>query len=94
MGAYITIIGLFLGLCLAYFVLKALGTLFLKPRLLERAFRKQGIPGPPYSFFNGDHKQMRKMMQQAIATMPKAPTHDILPYYNPLVYQMTKKYGM
>lgn len=82
-----------LGIFLASIVVNLLHSLLLKPKWQERWLRKQGILGPPYKLWHGDRAKMAKMMQKAITSMPKTPSHDILPRLNPLVYQSVQEYG-
>lgn len=55
---------------------------WLRPRRIERFFRKQGMKGKPYKFLFGDSKETDRMYQQSYSK-PIRIHDDILPRIMP-----------
>ncbi|KAI3469670.1 hypothetical protein Pfo_026333 [Paulownia fortunei] len=65
---------------------------WLKPRKIERFFRKQGMKGNSYKFLFGDTKEADLMYEKAYSK-PIGFNDDILPRIMPNILDTIKKYG-
>ncbi|KAI3469663.1 hypothetical protein Pfo_026326 [Paulownia fortunei] len=65
---------------------------WLKPRKIERLFRKQGMRGNSYKFLFGDSKETNLMYEKAYSK-PIGLNDDILPRVMPNILETIKKYG-
>ena len=70
-----------------------LNWVWLRPKYLERCFRKQGLVGNSYRLFFGDTKDSSMMVKQACST-PIELSDDIVPRVLPFEHHTVKHYGM
>ncbi|WOK96052.1 Cytochrome P450 [Canna indica] len=72
---------------------KALMHLIWRPYAIAKAFRKQGVRGPPYKFWFGSLGEMKRITNEAMNLTLDKKSHDIttriLPYYR----KWTEEYG-
>ncbi|KAI7993171.1 hypothetical protein LOK49_LG11G01152 [Camellia lanceoleosa] len=72
---------------------KVLNWLWLKPKKLERLFRKQGLHGNPYRLFYGDIKDMMSITRQACSKPLHLHDNNVLPRVLPFHHHIANKYG-
>uniref|UniRef100_A0A3Q7HGZ2 Cytochrome P450 n=1 Tax=Solanum lycopersicum TaxID=4081 RepID=A0A3Q7HGZ2_SOLLC len=65
---------------------------WIRPRKIEKCFRKQGLNGHPYRTLYGDTKEMAKLTKQA-KLKPMKLTDDILTRVLPFYHYTLNKYG-
>lgn len=65
---------------------------WLRPKRLEKLFRKQGFDGNSYRFLNGDLKESWRMFEEA-KSMPISLDDDIKPRVIPFLLKTFRKYG-
>ncbi|KAI3469669.1 hypothetical protein Pfo_026332 [Paulownia fortunei] len=65
---------------------------WLKPRKIERLFRKQGMRGNSYKFLFGDSKEADLMYEKAYSK-PIGLNDDIVPRLMPNILETIKRYG-
>ncbi|KAK4605548.1 hypothetical protein RGQ29_013559 [Quercus rubra] len=69
-----------------------LNWVWLRPKYLERCFRKQGLVGNSYRLFFGDTKDSSMMVKQA-CSKPIELSDDIVPRVLPFEHHTVKHYG-
>lgn len=74
-----------LSVVLVTFSWKALLHLVWRPYVITRAFRKQGVGGPPYKLWFGSAAEMQRIKEGVTGLTMEKQSHDItlrvLPYY-------------
>ncbi|XP_060188414.1 cytochrome P450 72A397-like isoform X1 [Lycium barbarum] len=83
---------LFSALLVTIWVWRMVNWILIRPRKLERFFRKQGLNGHTYRILYGDTKEMAELTKQA-ELKPIKLTDDILPRVFPFHHQTLNKYG-
>jgi Txe/YoeB family toxin of Txe-Axe toxin-antitoxin module len=78
---------------LLYGVVKISYTVWLKPKLLEKRIKSQGIRGTPYKLLIGDMKEFVRAITEAWSK-PINLTHQIVPRVDPFTLNLVQKYGM
>lgn len=79
-------------LLLSYLTAKVFYWLWIKPKLIERHLRKQGINGTAYKLFYGDIHEFGKSIVRARATSHDL-NHSIVYRVLPFIVQTTEKFG-
>ncbi|XP_009602242.1 cytochrome P450 CYP72A219 [Nicotiana tabacum] len=79
-------------IALVIWVWRMVNWVWLRPRKLEKCFRKQGMNGHPYRTLYGDTKEMAEMTKEA-KFKPIKLTDDILPRIFPFYHHTFNKYG-
>lgn len=76
-------------------VLRLCNALFVKPRRLRTALKKQGIKGPPTTFLLGNLGDMNKAQAQIQKPPPgeKELVHNLPAFIFPTFPQWNKQYG-
>ncbi|PHT32660.1 hypothetical protein CQW23_28997 [Capsicum baccatum] len=84
------LIGATIGILVAFFFGKVLYTVWWWPKMIEKKLEEEGIHGYPYKVLFGNLKEMMKMSKEA----KKQPllNHDIIPWVNPLLQQLSNTY--
>lgn len=77
---------------LLYGVAKALHTIWLRPKWLERNLKRQGIRGTPYNPLVGDMKEFVRLITEAWSK-PLGLTHQIVARVDPFTLTTVQKYG-
>ncbi|GMY36409.1 cytochrome P450 72A397-like [Fagus crenata] len=67
-------------------------TVWLKPKLLEKRIKSQGIRGTPYKLLIGDMKEFVRAITEAWSK-PINLTHQIVPRVDPFTLNLVQKYG-
>lgn len=65
----------------------------LRPWMITRRFKKQGISGPKYRFLYGNLQEMKKMKKEANRLVLDPNSNDIFPRVFPHYHQWLAKYG-
>ena len=81
----------FLGL-LFYGILKGFNSIWLKPKLLQKQLKQQGIMGTTYKPLIGDMKEFVKLITEAWAK-PINLDHKIISRVDPFTLNNVQKYG-
>ncbi|KAK4285802.1 hypothetical protein QN277_002450 [Acacia crassicarpa] len=71
---------------------KVVNWLWLRPKMLERLLRQQGLQGTSYTFLTGDSTKMFKMRKQA-KSKPMTLSHDIIPRASSFFNHIVNQYG-
>lgn len=87
-----------IGACIIAFVVVVLLTrllnwVYITPKSLEKALKKQGLKGNSYKFVYGDLKEMLHMIQSA-KNKPINLDDDIKPRVLAFIHGIFQKYGM
>lgn len=82
----------FLALLASLYIMKLAYSLWLKPKIVEKQLKQQGIGGTSYSFPYGD-KQVSKKLTIEAWSVPMTLNHEIVPRVNPFLYQIVQRYG-
>ncbi|EYU29826.1 hypothetical protein ABFS82_13G034300 [Erythranthe guttata] len=77
---------------LVFFTCKFINWVWLKPRRIERLFRKQGMKGNSYKLLFGDSKETSLMYEEAYSK-PIGLNDDITPRVMPNILHTVQKYG-
>lgn len=72
---------------------KACWILVLRPWMLSRNFKKQGISGPKYRFLYGNLPEMKKMKKESMLSVLDPNSNDIFPRVVPHYHQWISRYG-
>uniref|UniRef100_A0A1J3KAM3 Cytochrome P450 709B1 n=1 Tax=Noccaea caerulescens TaxID=107243 RepID=A0A1J3KAM3_NOCCA len=72
---------------------KACWILVLRPWMLSRRFKKQGISGPKYRFLYGNLPEMKKMKKESMLSVLDPNSNDIFPRVVPHYHQWVSRYG-
>ncbi|XP_078151339.1 cytochrome P450 CYP72A616-like isoform X7 [Carex rostrata] len=94
-GANLWMGSLFIGafcLLLLWGGARALEWVWLRPRRLDWALRKQGLRGTVYRLLAGDMKDNSRLNKEACAK-PMPFSHDIIPRVAPLLHRSMKEFG-
>ncbi|XP_028763685.1 11-oxo-beta-amyrin 30-oxidase-like [Neltuma alba] len=67
--------------------------LWVNPKRLETALRRQGLEADPYKFWVGDLIRMVKMQQQAKTLALPIHSHDLVPHVLSFVHHVVNKHG-
>jgi PHYB activation tagged suppressor 1 len=78
---------------LASWVLDALVRLVWRPRAVARRLRAQGVRGPPYSFFDGNLGDIRRLRAAGAAVRLDVADHDFTPIAQPQFREWIPLYG-
>ena len=75
--------------------LLALWFLAWRPRAVARAFARQGVRGPPYTFLAGSLPEMKRLLVAGrVGVAPlDATCHDIMPVLLPQFHRWVADYG-
>ncbi|KAF8075654.1 hypothetical protein N665_1073s0002 [Sinapis alba] len=65
----------------------------LRPWMITRRFKKQGISGPKYRFLYGNLQEMKKMKKEANRWILDSNSNDIFPRVFPHYHQWLSEYG-
>ncbi|ESQ32720.1 hypothetical protein EUTSA_v10003997mg [Eutrema salsugineum] len=65
----------------------------LRPLMLSRKFKKQGITGPKYRFLYGNLQEMKKMKKEANLRVLDPNNNNIFPHVYPHYHQWISQYG-
>ena len=66
----------------------------LRPWMITRRFKKQGISGPKYRFVYGNLKEIKKMKKEAKDWVLDPNSNDIFPRVVPHYHQWLSQYGV
>ncbi|KAJ7981928.1 Cytochrome P450 [Quillaja saponaria] len=72
---------------------RVLNWLWVRPKMIERYLRNEGLEGNSYKFLFGDTKLMRKMAMEAKSKPMNISSDDITPRANPFFLQNITSYG-
>jgi len=71
---------------------EGISNVWLKPKLLEKRIKSQGIRGTPYKLLIGDMKEFVRAITEAWSK-PISLTHQIVPRVDPFTLNLVQKYG-
>jgi len=72
---------------------KACWILLLRPLMLSKRFKKQGISGPKYKILYGNLSEIKKMKKEADLCVLDPNSNDIFPRVFPQYHQWMSQYG-
>ncbi|KAL5997486.1 hypothetical protein ACLOJK_008416 [Asimina triloba] len=88
----VNLVGISCGVLILSLIWKAVNYIWLTPKRLERAMRKQGIEGPRYKVAFGNLKDFLAALEEARAK-PMELSHRIAARVSPFLHRTIKKYG-
>ncbi|XP_057972259.1 cytochrome P450 CYP72A616-like [Malania oleifera] len=80
------------ALLVVYTALRAVYTIWWRPKSLEKRLRQQGIRGTSYKFFYGDKKDFLRLNKEALSK-PIGLNHQIASRVLPFSHHMVQTYG-
>ncbi|KAF5193604.1 Cytochrome p450 [Thalictrum thalictroides] len=80
------------GVVLVSWAWKTISKIWLKPKMMEKYLREQGLKGPNYKFLYGDTKEIGRLNKEA-RLKPMENSHQIVRRVFPYYHQVVQQYG-